>query len=87
MGALLDQKGTEDLPLLSRQAYNFHLLSPGVIGMPTGTVSTTQFTFGGTERRSGTQDGFDDTQHSGNRQIRLIIAPPGNNRIDADAVQ
>jgi hypothetical protein len=76
VGAVLDQKETENLPLLSRQAYNFLLLAPGVIGMPTSTFSTTQFTFGGAERSQWNLDGLDDTQHGGNRQIRLIIVTP-----------
>jgi hypothetical protein len=76
VGAVLGTKETENLPLLSRQAYNFLLLSPGVIGMPTSTFSTTQFTFGGTERSQWNLDGLDDTQHGGNRQIRLIIVTP-----------
>ena len=76
VGAVLDRKETENLPILSRQAYNFLLLSPGVIGMPTSTFSTTQFTFGGTERSQWNLDGLDDTQHGGTRQIRLIIVTP-----------
>jgi hypothetical protein len=44
--------------------------------MPTSTFSTTQFTFGGTERSQWNLDGLDDTQHGGNRQIRLIIVTP-----------
>jgi hypothetical protein len=76
VGAVLDRKETENLPLLSRQAYNFLLLSPGVIGMPTSTFSTTQFTFGGAERSQWNLDGLDDTQHGTNRQIRLIIVTP-----------
>jgi hypothetical protein len=87
VGAGLDQKETANLPLLSGQAYKGLLLSPGVIGMPTSTFSTTQFTFGGTERSQWNLDGFDDTQHSGNRQIRLIIVTPRSDRTDADAVQ
>lgn len=76
VGAVLDRKETEDLPILSRQAYNFLLLSPGVIGMPTSTFSTTQFTFGGAERSQWNLDGLDDTQHGTSRQIRLIIVTP-----------
>ncbi|GGG91837.1 TonB-dependent receptor [Silvibacterium dinghuense] len=76
VGTVLDQKEVENLPILSRQVYNFLLLSPGVIGMPTSTFSTTQFTFGGTERSQWNLDGLDDTQHGGNRQIRLIIVTP-----------
>jgi Carboxypeptidase regulatory-like domain len=74
--AVLDRTETENLPLLSRQAYNYLLLSPGVIGVPTSTFSTTQFTFGGNERSQWNLDGLDDTQHGGNRQIRLIIVTP-----------
>ena len=76
VGAVLDRKEIENLPILSRQAYNFLLLAPGVIGMPTSTFSTTQFTFGGTERSQWNLDGLDDTQHGGTRQIRLIIVTP-----------
>ncbi len=76
VGAVLDQKTIQNLPLLSRQVYNLLLLSPGVIGVPTSTFSTTQFAFGGTERSQWNLDGLDDTQHGGNRQIRLIIVTP-----------
>src|ERR1700733_3826998 len=76
VGAVLDQKETENLPLLSRQAYNYLLLAPGVMGVPTSTFSTTQFGFGGTERSQWNLDGLDDTQHGGNRQIRLVIVTP-----------
>ena len=76
VGAVLDREEIEKLPMLSRQVYNYLLLSPGVIGMPTSTFSTTQFTFGGTERSQWNLDGLDDTQHGGNRQIRLIIVTP-----------
>jgi hypothetical protein len=76
VGAVLDRKETENLPIASRNVYNYLLLAPGVIGMPTSTFSTTQFTFGGTERSQWNLDGLDDTQHGGNRQIRLIIVTP-----------
>jgi hypothetical protein len=76
VGAVLDRQEIENLPILARQVYNYLLLSPGVIGMPTSTFSTTQFTFGGTERSQWNLDGLDDTQHGGNRQIRLIIVTP-----------
>jgi len=76
VGAVLDRHEVENLPILARQVYNYLLLSPGVIGMPTSTFSTTQFTFGGNERSQWNLDGLDDTQHGGNRQIRLIIVTP-----------
>ncbi len=76
IGTVLDRHEVENLPIASRQVYNFLLFAPGVIGMPTSTFSTTQFTFGGNERSQWNLDGLDDTQHGGNRQIRLIIVTP-----------
>lgn len=76
IGAVLDHQQVENLPIVARQIYNFLLLSPGVIGMPTSTFSTTQFSFGGNERSQWNLDGLDDTQHGGTRQIRLIIVTP-----------
>lgn len=76
VGAVLDRKEIENLPIVSRNVYNYLLLSPGVIGIPTSTFSTTQFTFGGAERSQWNLDGLDDTQHGTNRQIRLIIVTP-----------
>ncbi|RZU43446.1 TonB-dependent receptor [Edaphobacter modestus] len=76
IGAVLDQHEIENLPIASRNLFNYLLLSPGVIGMPTSTFSTTQFTFGGTERSQWNLDGLDNTQHGSNRQIRLIIVTP-----------
>lgn len=76
VGAVLDRQQVENLPILSRNVYNFLLLSPGVIGVPTSTFSTTQYTFGGTERSQWNLDGLDDTQHGSSRQIRMIIVTP-----------
>ncbi len=76
VGAVLDQKEIEKLPIPSRNLFNEFLLSPGVIGNPTSTFSTTQFTFGGTERAQWNLDGLDDTQHGTSRQIRLVIVTP-----------
>jgi len=76
IGAVLDREEVENLPIVARQVYNYLLLAPGVIGMPTSTFSTTQFTFGGNERSQWNLDGLDDTQHGGSRQIRLIIVTP-----------
>jgi len=76
VGAVLDRKEIENLPIASRNLFNFLLLSPGVIGIPTSTFSTTQFTFGGTERAQWNLDGLDNTQHGTSRQIRLLIVTP-----------
>ena len=75
-GAVLTNKEVEDLPIISRNIYNFFLLSPGVQGLTSPTFGTTQFTFGGTERSYWTLDGLDNTQKGGSRQIRLVITTP-----------
>ncbi len=75
-GDILSHKEVEDLPIPSRNVYNYHLLSPGVQGLTSATFGTTQFTFGGNERSSWNLDGLDNTQRGGNRQIRMVITTP-----------
>src|SRR5262249_15726432 len=55
-GDILTHKEVEDLPIPSRNIYNYHLLSPGVQGLTSATFGTTQFTFGGGERSSWSLD-------------------------------
>ena len=76
IGAVLSQKEVEDLPIASRNVYNYFLLAPGVQGLSSSTFGTTQFTFGGTERTSWNLDGLDNTQRGGSRQIRMVITTP-----------
>ncbi|HWB82752.1 MAG TPA: TonB-dependent receptor [Bryobacteraceae bacterium] len=76
IGAVLSKKEVEDLPIASRNVYNYFLLAPGVQGLSSSTFGTTQFTFGGTERSSWNLDGLDNTQRAGNRQIRMVITTP-----------
>jgi hypothetical protein len=76
ISAVLDEKQVEDLPLASRNVYNYHLLAPGVMGVPSNTFSTTYFSFGGNERSQWNLDGLDDSEHGGNRQIRMVIVTP-----------
>ena len=76
VGTVLGYKEISDLPIPSRNLFNFQLLAPGVIGVPTSTFSTTQFTFGGTERAQWNLDGLDNTQKGTSRQIRLVIVTP-----------
>jgi Carboxypeptidase regulatory-like domain len=75
-GSVLSHKEVEDLPILSRNIYNYHLLSPGVQGLTSATFGTTQFTFGGNERSNWSLDGLDNTQRGYNRQIRMVITTP-----------
>jgi hypothetical protein len=70
---VVNQKAVRALPLVSRNIYNFHLLGPGVKGVPSNTFGTTQFLFGGSSRATWSVDGLDNTSRSGSRQIRLII--------------
>jgi len=75
-GETLSSTEIHELPIVSRNIYNFHLLSPGVKGLPSTGFGTTQFTFGGTSRSNWTVDGLDNTQRANNRQIRMVINTP-----------
>lgn len=69
-------KEIADLPIVSRNIYNFQLLAPGVQGLSSPTFGTTQFAFGGNERSSWNLDGLDNTQRGSSRQIRMVITTP-----------
>lgn len=75
-GAVLNERAVRTLPITSRNVYNFHLLGPGVKGIPSTGFGTTQFTFGGHNRSTWTVDGLDNSQRRTNRQIRLVISTP-----------
>jgi hypothetical protein len=76
VGGVVSTKEVEDLPIVSRNIYNFQLLAPGVQGLSSPTFGTTQFAFGGNERSSWNLDGLDNTQRGGSRQIRMVITTP-----------
>lgn len=76
MGEVLSEKEVRSLPITSRNVYNFHLLGPGVKGIPSTGFGTTQFTFGGSNRSTWTVDGLDNTARRNARQIRLVISTP-----------
>ncbi len=73
---VLGEKEIRSLPITSRNVYNFHLLGPGVKGIPSTGFGTTQFTFGGSNRSTWTVDGLDNTARRNARQIRLVISTP-----------
>lgn len=75
-GEVLNELAVRSLPITSRNVYNFHLLGPGVKGIPSTGFGTTQFTFGGHNRSTWTVDGLDNSQRRTNRQIRLVISTP-----------
>ncbi len=75
-GEVLNEQAVRNLPITSRNVYNFHLLGPGVKGIPSTGFGTTQFTFGGHNRSTWTVDGLDNSQRRTNRQIRLVISTP-----------
>jgi len=76
VGGVVSRKEVEDLPIVSRNVYNYQLLAPGVQGLSSPTFGTTQFAFGGNERSSWNLDGLDNTQRGGSRQIRMVITTP-----------
>jgi Carboxypeptidase regulatory-like domain len=48
MAEVVGERQIRSLPITSRNIYNFHLLGPGVKGLPSGGFGTTQFLFGRT---------------------------------------
>jgi hypothetical protein len=76
IGSVVSTKEVRDLPIVSRNIYNYQLLAPGVQGLSSPTFGTTQFAFGGNERSSWNLDGLDNTQRAGSRQIRMVITTP-----------
>jgi hypothetical protein len=75
-GEVTNERAVRSLPITSRNVYNFHLLGPGVKGIPSTGFGTTQFTFGGANRSTWTVDGLDNTARINSRQIRLVISTP-----------
>ncbi len=75
-GDVVTEQAVRSLPMTSRNVYNFHLLGPGVKGIPSTGFGTTQFLFGGLNRSTWTVDGIDNTARRNNRQIRLVISTP-----------
>jgi hypothetical protein len=77
-GEVLDKEAVRALPITSRNVYNFHLIGPGVKGLPSTGFGTTQFLVGGHNRMTWSMDGIDNSQRRTNRQIRLVISTPEN---------
>lgn len=77
-GAVLPEEAVRTLPITSRNVYNFHLVGPGVKGLPSTGFGTTQFLVGGHNRMTWAMDGLDNSQRRTNRQIRLVISTPEN---------
>ena len=77
-GEVLDAEAVRTLPITSRNVYNFHLIGPGVKGLPSTGFGTTQFLVGGHNRMTWSMDGIDNSQRRTNRQIRLVISTPEN---------
>jgi hypothetical protein len=77
-GAVLGREAVSTLPITSRNVYNFHLIGPGVKGLPSTGFGTTQFLVGGHNRMAWAMDGLDNSQRRTNRQIRLVISTPEN---------
>lgn len=77
-GEVLGEEAVRTLPITSRNVYNFHLIGPGVKGLPSTGFGTTQFLVGGHNRMTWAMDGLDNSQRRTNRQIRLVISTPEN---------
>lgn len=77
-GEVLPEQAVRALPITSRNIYNFHLIGPGVKGLPSTGFGTTQYLVGGADRMQWFMDGIDNTSRNGTRQIRLVITTPEN---------
>jgi len=77
-GEVLNEEAVRSLPITSRNVYNFHLVGPGVKGLPSTGFGTTQFLVGGHNRMAWSMDGIDNSQRRTSRQIRLVISTPEN---------
>jgi len=71
VGRTFNTTSVENNPDPSRNTQNIALLGPGLNGMRDDEFSTTQFAFGGIQRRAFMVDGVDNTQRGG--QLRLGI--------------
>ena len=58
-GEVLGREAVSTLPITSRNVYNFHLVGPGVKGLPSTGFGTTQFLVGGHNRMTWSMDGLD----------------------------
>jgi hypothetical protein len=68
---LLNSRDMQNQPVTSRNTQNIALFTPGIAGMRDDEFGTTQFAFGGMQRRAFQVDGADNTQRGG--QLRLGI--------------
>jgi carboxypeptidase family protein/TonB-dependent receptor-like protein len=71
---VMNQKSMENMPITSRNVQNLALFAPGLAGRRDDEFGTTQFAFGGLQRRAFTVDGADNTQRGG--QLRLGVFSP-----------
>jgi hypothetical protein len=71
VGRTFNTLSVENNPTPSRNSQNMALLGPGLNGMRDDEFGTTQFAFGGLQRRAFMVDGVDNTQRGG--QLRLGI--------------
>ena len=67
----LTSASMRNLPITSRNVQNLALFAPGFVGRRDDEFGTTQFAFGGMQRRGFLVDGADNTQRGG--QLRLGI--------------
>ena len=70
-GRTFNETSVENNPTPSRNTQNIALLGPGLNGQRDDEFGTTQFAFGGLQRRAFMVDGVDNTQRGG--QLRLGI--------------
>lgn len=72
----LSKESVENLPLTSRNLFNYATFTPAIATTQTNSFGTPGISFGGILRRNFVVDGLDDTQRAG--QSKLVMFPAGS---------
>jgi len=72
VGDAVNQKSMENLPLPSRNTFNFALFAPGFNGTRDNEFGNPTFAFGGLQRRAFLVDGIDNTQRGGPGRLGIF---------------
>lgn len=73
---VVTEKAVRNLPVISRNIYNFALLNPGTKGVPSTAFANTIVIFGGNNRALYLTDGLDNSNRLFGAPVRLVISTP-----------
>jgi len=72
VGDAVNERSMENLPLPSRNTFNFALFAPGFNGTRDNEFGNPTFAFGGLQRRAFLVDGIDNTQRGGPGRLGIF---------------